>query len=194
MSVSTESSARRSGKPSPNDESWSGPPDGIRARGGSTRAGIGGGVGSVGLRAAGAGASGIVLPSLLSGRIDGGRGRVDGAFGGGTDEGGGGLDENEGTLGGRGNRRLEAGSGGSSSSSRLASVIVCSISSVELEAAGRMGAVSSFDSVCPPPTVSSGTTEGTSSQPISTREGRIDGRRGGRVMDKYSVAPDVQTS
>lgn len=61
-------------------------------------------------------------------------------------------------------------------------------------AEGRIGAVSSFDSVLPPTTVSLGTTDGTDSHPMSTKDGRIDGLRGGRVMGPCSVAPDRPSS
>jgi hypothetical protein len=54
--------------------------------------------------------------------------------------------------------------------------------------------VSSFDSVLPPTTVSSGTRDGTSSHPASTMDGRMEGRRGGRAMSTASVAPDLAAS
>jgi hypothetical protein len=78
--------------------------------------------------------------------------------------------------------------------SPVGSLSVCSEISVALCRSRGMGAVSSFDSVLPPTTVSSGTKDGTSSHPASTMEGRMEGRRGGRAMLRASVAPDLVAS
>jgi hypothetical protein len=78
--------------------------------------------------------------------------------------------------------------------SPVGSLSVCWETSVALSRSRGMGDVSSFDSVLPPTTVSSGTRDGTSSHPASTRDGRMEGRRGGRAMSTRRVAPDLPSS